>query len=58
MARMMPTKIPAMVAPITGMRSKRKTITASGPANGAPRIDKTMKAVRPAMVACSSAPPT
>ena len=47
-----------MVAPTTGIRSKTKMTTASGPANGTPRILSMMNAVTPAIVACSSAPPT
>ena len=52
------TRKAAMVAPTTGIRSKKNTTRASGPAKGAPRIVSTMKASEPAIVACSSAPPT
>ena len=47
-----------MVAPMSGMRSAKPTSTASGAANGIPRIFMTMKLVTPAIVAWASAPPT
>ena len=53
-----PTRTAAMVAPMSGMRSAKPTSTASGAANGIPRIFMTMKLVSPAIVACASAPPT
>ena len=37
-----PTSTAAMVAPISGMRSAKPTMTASGAANGIPRIFMTM----------------
>ena len=51
-------KTAAIVAPTTGIRSKKATTRASGPANGAPRMVRTMNEVTPATVACSSAPAT
>src|SRR6266511_2299342 len=45
----MPTSTAAIVAPTSGMRSAMPTSTASGPANGMPRIFMTMKPVMPAL---------
>ena len=38
----MPTSTAPIVAPISGIRSRKKMITASGAANGTPSIDSTM----------------
>ena len=53
----MPTRTAPIVAPITGIRSKTKINTASGPAKGTPRIFRTMNEVTPAIVAVGSSTP-
>ena len=47
-----------MVAPTMGIRSRKKMASASGAANGTPRIDSTRKARIPAVKAWNSAPAT
>ena len=47
-----------MVAPTSGIRSKKNTTTARAAANGTPRIFRTMNVVTPAIVACDSIPAT
>jgi hypothetical protein len=46
-----------IVAPTTGIRSKKNVSSASAPANGAPRIVSMMKVPIAAVLAWTSAPP-
>ena len=47
-----------IVAPMSGIRSKSAMSSPSAPANGTPRIERTIHAVTPAIVACTRTPAT
>ena len=53
-----PTSIAPMVAPTSGIRSRKKIIIASGAANGTPSIFSTKKERSPAVAAWNRAPAT
>ncbi len=53
-----PMSTAAIVAPTSGSSENRPAITASGAANGTPRIVSTMKVATPAMRAIVNAPAT
>ncbi len=49
-------RIAAAVAPTSGMSDAKPATTASGPANGTPRIVSTMNVWTPAMIPIVTAP--
>ena len=58
MAATIPIRIPAMVAPTSGIRSKNAITTPSGTAKGTPRSARTAQVPTPAMSEISRFPTT